>query len=175
MSMEIIILGCALAVIALVLAGTLWSRVPPMPTSGPVRREMLALTGELEPAKIYELGAGWGGLATAFARAHPTARVVAVELSPLPWLAARLRRALSGPANLEVRWGDALKTDLSDADLVVCFLFPEVMTPLADKLARELRPGAHVVSNAFALPGWRPVAERRVADLHRSLVYLYAR
>jgi len=127
----------------------------------------------LAPAVVYELGAGWGGLALALARRFPGARVVAVEASPLPWMVCRLRAALSGPDNLEVRLGDALKAELADADLAVCFLCPPAMAKLAPRLDEVLRPGAHVLSNSFALPGWTPAREARVDDLHRSAVYLY--
>ncbi len=175
LSLEPIVLGLVLAVIALVLGGTVWSRVPPMPTSTKARRAMLDLVADARPGVIYELGAGWGGLAAALARRFPDARVVAIELSPLPWAVCRLRVLLFGPANLRVRWGNALKADLRDADLVACFLCPEVMAPLDSKLADSLKPGTLVLSNAFALPGWQPVDQVRLNDLHRSPIYLYRR
>ncbi|MEQ9556635.1 MAG: class I SAM-dependent methyltransferase [Rhodospirillales bacterium] len=171
--MEFLALSLALAAIVLVLAGTVRTGVPPMPTSPAVRACMFSLIDGLEPRCIHELGAGWGGLAGALARRYPNARVVATEVSPLPWAVCRLRQALFGPANLDVRFGDVMKTDFSEADLAVCFLCPPAMARLAPRLEGSLKPGAHVLSNAFALPGWTPVTEARVDDLHRSAVYLY--
>jgi precorrin-6B methylase 2 len=171
--MEFLALSLGLAAIVLVLAGTVWTGVPPMPTSPAVRACMFAVLGDREPRCIHELGAGWGGLAVALARRFPHARVVATEISPLPWAVCRLRRALFGPANLEVRFGDAITADLAAADLAVCFLCPPAMAKLAPRLETGLKPGALVLSNAFALPGWTPVKEARVDDLHRSAVYLY--
>lgn len=164
-----------LVTIALILGGTIWSGVPPMPTSPNVRRAMLALVADENPAVIYELGSGWGGLATALAVAFPHARVIGLEVSPLPWLVSRLRQTIVGPDNLSIRWGDAHKADLSDGDLVVCFLCPQVMAPLDAKLRAALRPGAAVLSNSFALHGWTPEKEIRVGDRHHSAVYLYRR
>ncbi len=171
--MEFLALSLVLAAIVLILAGTVWTGVPPMPTSPAVRACMFSLIGDLEPRCIHELGAGWGGLAAALARRFPDARVIATEASPLPWAVCRLSRALFGPANLEVRFGDVMKADFSDADLAVCFLCPPAMARLAPRLEGGLKSGAHVLSNAFALPGWSPVKEARVDDLHRSAVYLY--
>jgi trans-aconitate methyltransferase len=171
--MEFLALAVALAAIVLVLGGTMRTGVPPMPTSSAVRACMFDLSKDLTPATVYELGAGWGGLATALARRWPEARVVAVEVSPLPWAVCRLRQALFGPANLEVRFADALRADLHSADLCVCFLCPPAMAKLAPRLRDALAPGAHVLSNAFALPGWAPLREARVADIHRTVVYLY--
>lgn len=171
--MEFLALSLVLAAIVLILAGTVWTGVPPMPTSPAVRACMFTVIEGLEPRCIHELGAGWGGLAGTLARRFPDARVIATEASPLPWAVCRLRRALFGPANLEIRFGDVMKTDFSDADLAVCFLCPPAMAKLAGRLEDGLKPDAWVLSNAFALPGWTPVKEARVDDLHRSAVYLY--
>jgi precorrin-6B methylase 2 len=175
MSMEFLVLFAVLVVIALILAGTVWTGVPPMPTSAAVRSCMFDLVRGQSPGTVYELGAGWGGLAVALARRFPDARVVALEASPLPWAVCRMRAALFGPKNLDVRFADVLRADLADADLAVCFLCPPAMAKLAPRLETALNPGALVLSNAFALPGWTPLREVRVDDLHRSAVYLYRR
>ena len=80
--MEFLALVLALAAIVLVLGGTLRTGVPPMPTSSGVRACMFDLSKDVAPATVFELGAGWGGLATALARRWPEAKVVAVEVSP---------------------------------------------------------------------------------------------
>lgn len=171
--MEFFVLFPVVAAIALILGGTLWTGVPPMPTSPAVRSRMFAMIEDLDPSVIYELGAGWGGLAQALARQFPGARVIAIEVSPLPWAVCRLRASLFGPKNLDVWFGDVRRAELEKADLAVCFLCPPAMAKLAPVLADRLRPGTHVLSNTFALPGWTPVHETRVDDLHRSAVYLY--
>lgn len=171
--MEFFVLFCVLAVIALVLGGTVWTGVPPMPTSRTVRSRMFEVIQGLEPSVIFELGAGWGGMAVALARRYPRARVIAVEVSPLPWAVCWLRKLFGGPGNLKVRFGDVRSQDLEIADLAVCFLCPPAMAKLAPVLEARLKPGAHVLSNTFALPGWTPLSQDRVADFHRSAVYLY--
>lgn len=167
------VLFLALLAIVLVLVGTVRSKVPPMPTSAPVKRVMFSMMPAHINGTVYELGAGWGGLAVALARRYPDRPVIAVEISPLPWLVSRLRARLSGLKNLTVRYGDALKLDLADAGLIVCYLCPDVMAPLQEKLAAELPAGACVVSNTFALSGWQPSTAQHAEDLHRSPVYLY--
>ena len=107
----------------------------------------------------FELGAGWGALALPLAGRYGAARVEAYELSPLPWLVCRLRGALTGASNLRVRRADFFRARLSGAFLVVCYLHPGAMARLRPKLEAELREGALVVSNTFAIPGWRPAAE----------------
>jgi len=56
--------------------------------------------------------------------------------------------------------------NLSDFDLVTIYGLPDIMKRLEEKLKKELRPGAKVVSNAFRFPYWEPV------KLHHR-VYLY--
>ncbi|MBU1740279.1 MAG: SAM-dependent methyltransferase, partial [Proteobacteria bacterium] len=74
----------------------------------------------------------------------------------------------------EVRRASFWTLDLGPADVVTCYLFPDVMARLAEKLAAELRPGARVVSFNFPLPGWRP--ERVLApdsSRHGDPIYIY--
>lgn len=171
--MDLVVLGVVLAVIAVTLAYTLITGISPVPTTPRVARAMLALLPDDVGGTIYELGAGWGTLALALARRYPRAQVVAYELSPLPYLFARLLAAAARAPNLTVHRADFRDVPLDDASIVVCYLFPRGMERLRDKLAAELRPGALVVSNTFAVPGWTPAATRQADDLYRSTVYLY--
>ena len=177
MTVEFVILVVALVVIALVFASTVITGSSPMPTSPRVRRTMMAVLPERLPgapnAQIYELGSGWGGMAFALARRYPRHSVTGFEISPLPWLAARLRLAVNPRANLRFRWVNFYKVDLSDAGLVVCYLFPSAMQTLALKFEHELEPGTLVLSNTFAIRAWRPVDEMTAKDQYASKVYLY--
>jgi SAM-dependent methyltransferases len=47
------------------------------------------------------------------------------------------------------------KTPISDADVVYIFQWPTVNAKLAEKLKRELRPGAFVVSYMWEVPDLR--------------------
>ena len=48
------------------------------------------------------------------------------------------------------------RVDLGDADRTFCYLFPDIMPRLGEKLSRELKPGALVISANFPFPGWKP-------------------
>jgi hypothetical protein len=170
----------ALVLLALLLAGalsivvyTLRTGISPMPTSGKVRRSLLPL---LEPGlqgTVLELGAGWGTLAFAIAARCPRARVVAFELSPLPFALCWLRQRLAPRPNLELRRQDFLQASFAGASTVVCYLFPGGMTRLAPKLLAELPPGARVITHTFALRGWKPEHTLQVDDLYRTPIYVY--
>ena len=68
--------------------------ITPMPSSGAARRRIVELVPADLEGTILELGSGWGGLAVALARRFPAAQVVAYELSPVPWIVARIRAAI---------------------------------------------------------------------------------
>ncbi|MGC8994525.1 MAG: RNA methyltransferase, partial [Pyrobaculum sp.] len=77
---------------------------------------------------------------------------VGVEIDPVRWLICALR------CRCRVVLGDMFKIPLGDAEVVYIFQWPSVNARLAEKLRRELRPGAYVVSYMWEVPGLRLVA-----------------
>ena len=160
--------------LVLVVVYTLRTGVSPMPTGAAAMTALLDVLPPDPGGTVFELGAGWGGLASALARRYPTRPVIGYELSPVPWLVAKARRRLTGPTNLTLKRADFLRADLSPAGLMVCYLCPTGMARLRPKLEAELRPGSVVVSHFFAVPGWHPEQPvTRAADAGRSPIYLY--
>lgn len=152
---------------------TLRTGISPMPTSPRVRRQLLSLLPAETAGTVLELGSGWGTLAFALADHCPRARVVAFELSPLPYAFSRLRQRLAPRPNLQLVREDFFRASFSEASAVVCYLFPGAMTRLAPRLSTELAPGTRILSHTFALRGWKPLRTLVVDDLYRTPVYLY--
>ena len=75
---------------------------------------------------------------------------------------------------VEIRWGNALDVDMSETTVVFLFMgeaFNLVMRPL---LWQQLKAGARVVSNDFAMGDWKPDRTLRVDTPTRSYVlYLW--
>ena len=170
---ELAVLAVALAVIVGIVVHALKTGVAPAPTSARVASAMMALIPPGLEGVVFELGSGWGTLAFPLARRLPRCAVRALEISPLPWLFSKLRHRLERLTNLSIRRADFRHVALGDAALVVCYLFPGAMDVLKPKFEAELKPGAYVLSNTFAVPGWRPEAVRRADDLYATTVYLY--
>ena len=166
---EGVLVGLAVGAALSIILHVLITGTPPMPTLARERRAILAALPEAAAAPfpesplrdglphdgpLMELGGGWGALALALAERYPERTVHAFERSPLPWAVCRLR-ALCMSRNLIVHRRDFFQADLSPAALVTCYLSPHLMVKLAPKLEKELRPGSMVISNTFAIPGWR--------------------
>lgn len=124
---------------------------------------------------IYELGSGWGGVAFAIARARPQATIHAFELSWMPWLVSHCFRMAFGMGNVKIHRKNFFTCSLAQADVVVCYLYPGAMRQLGPLCEEVLKPGAWVLSNSFAIPGWRPQAVIPVDDLWKSMIYVYRR
>lgn len=167
--------ACALLVVVTVAAVSIVVTsvlvgISPMPSSAKAQRAMVSLVEPNGP--IAELGAGFGGVAVALARAFPRTNVVAFERSLIPFLVAKVRAA--GMPNLDVRWQNFSSADLSGFSVLVCYLFTGGMTALAEKLAKEPAPLERtLVTNTFLLRGMVAEEERTLDDMYRTTVARY--
>jgi len=157
------LLASALVVLALCLYLLLQARAmrtgaPWMGTPGRSVAAMVSLARP-RPGEVWaDLGSGDGRTLLAAARAG--CRAHGYELNGLlaAWSERRARQAgLAGLCTIHRQ--DFWTADLSDADIVSVYLIPHRMGDLREKLARELRPGARVVSFRFPVPDWSPAGE----------------
>ena len=118
-----------------------------------------------------DLGCGDGRVLRQ-ARKRYGIRAVGYEINPLAYLKARLY-CLFRPG-VRIRMQNFFKADLSHAAIVSCYLFPDVMHDLAQKLTHELKPGTTIISFNFNLPGLAPEQVLRPAgSLHSDPIYIY--
>lgn len=150
-----ILLGVGLFLGLSAYLSVLWG-APWTPTPHRALASMLRLADIRPGERVVDLGAGDGRLVIAAARQYQ-ANAAGVEIDPLRCLLAngliRLR-GLQGQA--KVVWGNMYAYDLREADVVVMYLLQRTNTRLGAKLARELKPGARIISRTFTLPHWTP-------------------
>ncbi|MGZ6222119.1 MAG: class I SAM-dependent methyltransferase [Syntrophales bacterium] len=120
---------------------------------------------------LVDIGCGDGRVLQE-ARKRYGVRALGFEVNPLAYALARLRTV--GMEGIEVRFKNFWNVNVGDADVVFCYLFPDVMGRVARKLEKELRPGTLVISCNFPFPGWR---HRELlypeSSLHADPIYLY--
>lgn len=136
-----------------------WRDAPVFPTP---RGALLGLAGRLDlqrPSRMLDAGCGLGDALVELHRELPDAVLTGIEWSWPLWLASALRCRFA-----EVRRADMWRADWSGHDLVYVFQRPESMARVADKAARELRPGAWLASLEFEVAGWRPSQVFACAD-----------
>lgn len=143
-----------------------------MPTSRKARKALFSLLPD-GCENIFELGSGWGNLIFPLAKNFPASRIHAIEGSPLPWFFSIVVQKILLFPNLTIRRKNFFTISLKEADLVVCYLYPGAMRRLKEKFQEELKPGAYVATNTFAVPGWVPDKILKVNDLWGTCIYLY--
>ena len=118
-----------------------------------------------------DLGCGDGRVLRQ-ARQRFRVEALGYEINPLAYLKARLY-CLFRPG-IRIRMQNFFRADLSCADIVSCYLFPDVMHDLAQKLTHELKPGTTIISFNFNLPGLVPdQVLRPPGSLHSDPIYIY--
>lgn len=121
---------------------------------------------------LVDLGCG-DGRVLRHARRYYSVRAVGYEVNPLAWLKAKLLCMVDG--GIQVRFQDFRQADLSDAETVTCYLFPDVMKDISEAFrSGRFKTGARLVSFNFSLPGVTPSQVLRPdGDLHRDPIYVY--
>ncbi len=120
---------------------------------------------------LVDLGCGDGRVLREVQKRYGV-RTVGYEVNPLAYLKARLLSI--GSNNIKIKRENFWQADLSQADVVFCYLYPDVMKRLAIQLAASLKPGAVIVSSNFSLPGFVPSRVIRLANsLCSDPIYIY--
>jgi SAM-dependent methyltransferase len=148
----IIAMGAAVLLILFMLSFVLGG-APFVPTPSRVLHKMMELADIKPGEKVYDLGCGDGRLIIE-ARKKYRAKAVGIEISPLVYLLARLRAFLSG-ADVTFILGNFLDHDISNADVVFCYLLEGHMKKLQDKF-KTLKRDCRIVCHQFEIPGWEP-------------------
>ena len=152
---------------------TLKTGISPMPSTRLVISQVCTIIRDIPAKSIYELGSGWGGLASAIARTNNGSAVIGYELSILPWLFSTMRHRITRYPNLSFVRQNFLEADLTSADLLICYLYPDGMLRLSQQLANQQPKALKIISNTFRLPGYNPTKTIYMQDIYRTPLYLY--
>ena len=156
-----------------IVVSTITLGIAPMPSSNKAYLAMTQLINETGTGTIVDLGSGWGSLVLRIAKINPQRKVIGYEISFLPWLVSITLKKLLGLKNLTLYRQNFFKADLGNASVIVCYLFPEAMIKLSDKLQNENNSIKFIISNNFSLPSLKPYKTVQISDFYRSTIYLY--
>jgi ubiquinone/menaquinone biosynthesis C-methylase UbiE len=160
----LLLAGCQFA------PGSLARDVPFVPTPERVVEKMLEVAKVGPKDVVYDLGSGDGRIVIAAAKKHG-ARGVGIDIDPERIQEARDNARKAGVSErVEFRQEDLFKADFRDATVVTMYLLSAVNLQLRPKLLAELKPGTRIVSHAFDMGDWMPVATYRVGG---STVYYW--
>jgi hypothetical protein len=142
--------------------------LPPVSTAPQRIRKALRLA-DLQPNEtLYDLGAGDGRVLFIAARDFG-ARAVGIEVGPIQCALIWLRAAAGGlEGQVQVKWEDFYKADVSEADLVFVYATSREVRKLAPHLEGQMKQGARLVSISADFPTWEPSAFD-----DRDLIFVY--
>jgi hypothetical protein len=173
------ILHCAIILIAIyvsvsILKNEKRSGISPTPTMPNVRQVVIDMINthadHSHEFKVGELGCGWGGLALKIVNVFPLASVVGYEISPCPLLMSRVRALLV--KRLAIRNSDFFAADWSQFDVIVCYLSPQHMVKIKEKLAGMTKKPLFI-SCSFEMAGVVPIETKTLNKLFPVSVYAY--
>jgi SAM-dependent methyltransferase len=129
----------------------------------PTQPEFINIFFELCPISssdvVYDIGSGDGRLLFA-ALEKGAARCVGIDIDHERVKASREDAKSRGVDNkIMFIEADLMEVNLSEASLVLCYLFPKAPIALRSKFEQELKPGTRVVMETFPVPGWKPDKE----------------
>lgn len=167
----IILLVILLLLIPLAIAGV--SFAPWVPT-WQVDVDRALRLAQLKPGEVfYDLGCGDGK--AVFAAAKLGAKATGIEIAWPLYLFCLVKKVVQHQPLVKFKLGNLFNLDVSDADVVYIFGMPRtIQQKLRDKLERELKPGARVLSYAFPIHGWEPITRDKPTPKQLS-IYLYKR
>ena len=99
---------------------------------------------------------------------------IGLEMNFMAYVKAKILSL--GYKNVQILYQNFFDFDLSTADVVFCYLFPDVMKKVSDKITSDLKKGAILVSCNFELPGFVPdKILKPMGSLHHDPIFIYAK
>ena len=136
--------------------------VPYEPTSHGIAEEMLKIADVTSRDLVYDLGCGDGRIVIMAAKERG-AKGVGVDMDPDRIRESRENAERAGVTKL-VRFYEQnlFETNISNATVVMLYLWPEVNLKLRPKLIKELKAGTRIVSHSHTMGEWQDDATREV-------------
>lgn len=148
----IVLLLIGIAFLIYFIYNTLWIAffhgVPFVPARTKIVGQIIEALAIFPGETVIDLGCGDARILIAAWQKEPRANYIGYESSFFPFWLARFKIWRAG-ANIKIFRQNFFKADLSATNRIFTYLLPDIMERLLPKLARELRPGARLISLDF--------------------------
>lgn len=169
--------GCASPAPQAKIEGELLATFEPTPYE--VVRKMLDMAQVKPGDLLYDLGSGDGRIVITAAEDYHV-KALGFEIDrDLAYLSQKMIRTkrLYRLARIETK--DLMTADLSEPDVITCYLTPEGLEKITPKLEKEMKPGSRLVAYKFPIPGWTPDQKETMKDKDPDVppheIFLYRR
>ncbi len=147
---------------------------PNFPTPQVVVDRMLELAQVKPGESVYDLGCGDGRIVITAAQKF-NAKGVGIEIRRDIYEATLGRvNSLGLSDQVKILHGNALRADLSQADVVTLYLLTSSNEKFRPILEKGLKPNARVVSHDFEIRGWKASkVEKMMVEGRPHMIYVY--
>lgn len=152
-----VLLGCLIA-----LSWFAGSDAPYVPTKMGSIRKILKLAGVKKGKKFYELGSGDGRVVIEAAKLK--AQSIGIEQSWIRVIYSKYKAAKLKLKHAKFYHGNIFSKNYSDANIVYIYLLLKGVAKLEEKLKKELKKEAIVVTQTYHFPNWKPY--KKEGDFH---------
>ncbi len=149
------------------LIGLARCQVPFVPSSKRIARLMVELADIHAGDKVYDLGCGSGTIL--FEAEKKGGKCIGYEIIPSVIFLARTKKVFK-KSKIEFRCKDFFKQDLSDADVIFCYLWTHIMEKIYQQIWPKLKPGTKLISHGFSIKNITP---EKIIESGRTKIFLY--
>lgn len=145
---------------------------PFVPTPMKRVKKMVALAKIKPGQRVYDLGCGDGRFVYIAANNYG-AKAIGIELSPAVYLLAIIRKLL-WKSKAKILLANFKRRNISDADIIFCYLLPDSLKKIQPALDKQLKPGTKIFSYAFQIPTWKLIhQEEKDPQQNLAPVFVY--
>ena len=128
---------------------------PFLPTPKKAVKKILKEIGVKKGDVLYDIGAGDGRFLH-YAEKLYGAKAIGFEIDPFVFFIGKLKQWIFGWKGELIR-SNFRHYDLSDANIVICYMLPNTLIEYQKKFDKELKSGTLVASYTFHIGSWRPI------------------
>lgn len=135
------------------------------------RIEVILSYANLKPKQRFiDLGCG-DGIVVRYAVQKYKVYGTGIDINPLLIYRAKIMAVLQKLKGIKFRKENIFKADIKKADVIYLFLLPKLLVKLKDKLQKESKKNALIISHGFEIEGWKKYQIKKIKDKPFSTYY----
>lgn len=144
--------------------------VPYVPTPDYKIQKLLKSITVKPGQRFLDIGCGDGRIVEAIKNQFPNSECEGIENSFYPYRLAKKRKRNSS-VEFQLKRGDFYKLDLSQYDVIYCYLLPIHMKHVWKKIETDCKKGTLLYSSAFEIPNKKPKSKIHIEEEKYFYVY----
>jgi len=168
--LSIVILGTTLLMVLTAIINLFYLKVPYVPTKNKVLKEIFQHLEIKKNSVFYDLGCGDGRILFEMERTYKTQNI-GFEIAPIPYLLAKFKK-LTSQSKSEILLQNFMSADFSKADIIFCYLTPEMLEKLSKKIKSECKKGTKIITHTFS---FKSIPVQKLIPKKQNLpnIYIY--